>query len=93
MVSGGAKLPIETAKFFDRLGFVVLEGYGLTETSPIVSFNPPHKVKLGSVGLPIEGVEVKIAEDGEILVKGPNVMQGYYKKEEETKKPLREVGF
>jgi long-chain acyl-CoA synthetase len=89
MVSGGAKLPLETAKFFDRLGFVVLEGYGLTETSPIVSFNPPHKVKLGSVGLPIEGVEVKIAEDGEVLVKGPNVMQGYYKKEEETKRAFK----
>ncbi len=89
MVSGGAKLPLETAKFFNRLGFVVLEGYGLTETSPIVSFNPPNRIKLGSVGLPIEGVEVNVTEDGEILVKGPNVMQGYYKKKEETERALR----
>ncbi|WP_448587564.1 AMP-binding protein [Thermocrinis sp.] len=88
MVSGGAKLPVETAKFFDRLGFLVLEGYGLTETSPIVSFNPPNRVKLGSVGLPIEGVQVKI-EDGEVMVKGVNVMQGYYKKEEETKRAFK----
>ncbi len=90
MVSGGAKLPLETAQFFDRLGFLVLEGYGLTETSPIVSFNPPNRIKLGSVGLPIEGVHVKVAEDGEVMVRGPNVMQGYYKKEEETKKAFRQ---
>ena len=90
MVSGGAKLPLETAKFFNRLGFLVLEGYGLTETSPIVSFNPPNRIKLGSVGLPIEDVHVKIAEDGEVLVKGPNVMQGYYKKEKETEKAFKQ---
>ena len=90
MVSGGAKLPLETAKFFDSLGFLVLEGYGLTETSPIVSFNPPNKIKLGSVGLPIEGVQVKVDLDGEIMVRGANVMQGYYKKEEETKKVFKQ---
>ncbi len=90
MVSGGAKLPLETAEFFNRLGFWVLEGYGLTETSPIVSFNPPNRIKLGSVGLPIEDVHVKIAEDGEVLVRGPNVMQGYYKKEKETEKAFKQ---
>ncbi len=89
MVSGGAKLPLDTAKFLDSLGFNVIEGYGLTETSPIVSFNPPNKIKLGSVGLPIKGVEAKVDEDGELLVKGPNVMLGYYKKPEETRKAFK----
>ena len=84
MVSGGAKLPLDTAKFLDSLGFYVLEGYGLTETSPIVSFNPPNRIKLGSVGIPIEEVNVRIEEDGEVLVRGPNVMMGYYNKPEET---------
>ncbi|MCX7989277.1 MAG: AMP-binding protein [Aquificaceae bacterium] len=90
LVSGGAKLPLEVALDFHRLGFTVLEGYGLTETSPIVSFNPPQKPKLGSVGLPIEEVYVRIEEDGEVLVRGVNVMQGYYKKEEETRRAFRE---
>jgi long-chain acyl-CoA synthetase len=88
-VSGGAKLDIEIAKDLWALGFKVLEGYGLTETSPIVSFNPPEKIKLGSVGKPIKGVEVRI-EDGEILVKGRNVMKGYYNKKEETEKVLKD---
>ncbi len=86
LVSGGAKLPLDTAQDFYRLGFKVIEGYGLTETSPIVSFNPPWKVKLGSVGVPIEEVHVKIEKDGEVLVRGVNVMQGYYKKPEETER-------
>lgn len=90
MVSGGAKLPLKTAKFFSRLGFKVIEGYGLTETSPIVSFNPPNRIKLGSVGIPIKGVSVKIDEDGQILVKGPNVMVGYYNKPEDTHKVFKE---
>ncbi|MCS6876181.1 MAG: AMP-binding protein [Aquificaceae bacterium] len=89
-VSGGAKLPVDVASDLERLGFTFLEGYGLTETSPIVSFNPPEKPKLGSVGLPIEGVYVKIAEDGEVLVSGVNVMQGYYKKPEETEKAFKD---
>ncbi len=83
-VSGGAKLDIQIAKDLENLGFTVIEGYGLTETSPIVSFNPPDKIKLGSVGKPIEGVEVKIQEE-EILVKGDNVFVGYLNKPEETK--------
>ncbi|MFN3947682.1 MAG: non-ribosomal peptide synthetase, partial [Aquificaceae bacterium] len=92
-VSGGAKLPLDIALDFNRLGFVILEGYGLTETSPIVSFNPPNRPKLGSVGLPIEEVYVKIWEDGEVLVRGVNVMQGYYKKPEETKRAFKDGWF
>ncbi|MGB9766522.1 MAG: AMP-binding protein [Sulfurihydrogenibium sp.] len=82
-VSGGSKLDVEVAKDLWALGFKIVEGYGLTETSPIVSFNPPDKIKLGSVGKPIDGVEVKIV-DGEILVKGENVFKGYYNKPLET---------
>lgn len=88
-VSGGAKLDVDTAKDLWALGFTVIEGYGLTETSPIVSFNPPDRIKLGSVGVPIKGVSVKI-ENGEILVKGDNVMKGYWNKPEETAKIIRE---
>ncbi|WP_340695567.1 AMP-binding protein [Hydrogenobacter thermophilus] len=93
LVSGGAKLPLDTARFLDRLGFTVVEGYGLTETSPIVSFNPPWRIKLGSVGVPIEEVHVKIEHDGEVLVRGVNVMQGYFKKPEETKQAFKDGWF
>jgi len=91
-VSGGAKLDLDIAKDFWALGLNVIEGYGLTETSPIVSFNPPYKIKLGSVGKPIEGVQVKI-EDDEILVKGDNVFVGYLNKIEETKKAFKNGYF
>ena len=91
-VSGGAKLDVDTAKDLWALGFTIIEGYGLTETSPIVSFNPPDKIKLGSAGKPIEGVTVKI-ENEEILVKGNNVMKGYWKKPEETAKVIRNGWF
>jgi len=87
-VSGGAKLDEDTAKDLWALGFKIVEGYGLTETSPIVSFNPPERIKLGSVGKPIKGVQVKI-QDGEILVKGDNVMKGYYKKPEKTAEVIK----
>ncbi|RLJ70291.1 long-chain acyl-CoA synthetase [Hydrogenivirga caldilitoris] len=89
MVSGGAKLDLQVAEDFTTLGFTVIEGYGLTETSPIVTFNPPDRLKLGSVGLPIKGVQIRLAEDGEVLVKGPNVMKGYWNKPRETEEVIK----
>ncbi len=91
-VSGGAKLDEEIASDLWALGFTILEGYGLTETSPIVSFNRPDKLKLGSAGLPLEDVEVKII-DGEIVVRGRNVMKGYYNKPEATAEVLKDGWF
>lgn len=84
LVSGGAPLAREILDFFTAAGFVLVEGYGLTETTPILTANRPDNIKLGTVGQPIDGVELKIAEDGEILAKGPNIALGYYKRPEAT---------
>ena len=83
-VSGGAALSREHGEFFEALGLLIIEGYGMTETSPVIAVNRPEDYKFGTVGKPHPGVQIKIAQDGEILVKGPNVMQGYYRNKKET---------
>ncbi len=83
-ISGGAALNAKIAKFFHKIGILVLEGYGLTETSPVISANMENNFKFGSVGKIMEGVEVKISPSKEILVKGPNVFTGYYKDQSYT---------
>ncbi len=91
--SGGAPLAAELAEFFWSVGLPVYQGYGLTETSPVVTFNSPKMNKVGTVGRPIPNVQLRIADDGEILVKGPCVMQGYYHKPEETHAVLTPEGW
>jgi len=87
-VSGGAPLSKDIAEFFYAIGLVILEGYGLTETSPLLSINTFEHIRLGTVGKPGPGIDIKIAADGEILARGPNIMKGYYKKEAETREVL-----
>ena len=87
-ISGGAPLDKELAEFFFSVGVVILEGYGLTETSPVIAVNRRHSLKLGTVGQVLRHVEVKTAEDGEILTRGPAVMLGYYKREAETREAM-----
>ena len=89
-VSGGGALDREIGEFLNAIGLPTLQGYGLTETSPVVSCNPIQKIKVETVGPPFKGNEVKIAEDGEILVKGENVMLGYWNKKEDTDKVIKD---
>jgi long-chain acyl-CoA synthetase len=96
VASGSAALQTRLAKFFNGAGIPVLEGYGLTETSPVISVNTlrkPNMLRPGSVGKVISDVEIRIAEDGEILCKGPNVMMGYYREPEKTAEVLRDGWF
>jgi long-chain acyl-CoA synthetase len=92
-ISGGAALSPEVGAFLQACGFEILEGYGLTETSPVLTVNPRGRAKLGSVGTAIPGVEIRIAPDGEILARGPNVMEGYHNRPEETARTIDEEGW
>jgi len=89
-ISGGAALARELGEFFEAVGIKVIEGYGLTESSPVISANRVNDYKFGTVGKPLPGVEVKIAKDGEILAYGPNIMQGYYNRKKETEETIKD---
>ena len=93
LVSGSAPLPVATAEFFHGIGLPITEGYGLTETAPILTVNPPGHQRAGTVGKPIPGVELRIAADGEILARGPNLMTGYYNKPDDTAEVIRDGWF
>ncbi len=93
MVSGGAALSPEIFKFMNAIGFVCVQGYGLTETSPVIAAQSPGNMRIGTTGKPLRGIEVKIADDGEIITRGPNVMKGYYKDEHRTEEVLTEDGW
>jgi long-chain acyl-CoA synthetase len=95
VISGGSAIQVPLQRLFWAMGIMVIEGYGLTETSPVISVNHPNKkdTHFGTVGLILENVTVKIADDGEILAKGPNIMKGYYKNEAETKLAIDPEGW
>jgi len=93
IVVGGAALQADLANTLAAAGITTLQGYGLTETSPVIAFNRPHRIVPGTVGEPLPGVEVRIADDGEILTRGPHVMQGYYKAPDKTARVLTDDGW
>ena len=93
LVSGSAPLPIAVAEFFHGLGLPIIEGYGLTETAPILTVNPPAAPRAGTVGKAVRGVELRIAADGEILARGPNLMTGYHNKPEATADAIKDGWF
>lgn len=93
VIAGGAALNEDLANMFAAAGVNVLQGYGLTETSPIITYNRPHRNRAGTVGEPLPGVEVKLAEDGEILTRGHHVMKGYYNNPEKTAEALTDDGW
>ncbi len=88
MISGGAPLNVEVAEFFEALNLPVIEGYGLSESAPLLAVNPMHDRRIGSVGLAAKGVEIRIEEDGEIIARGANIMPGYWKQKKATKEAL-----
>ncbi|MGB2867057.1 MAG: long-chain fatty acid--CoA ligase [Bacteroidota bacterium] len=92
-VSGGAALPRALGEFFEAIGIKIIEGYGLTETSPVLAANRLDDFKFGTVGKQIPGVEIKIAQDGEILAKGPNIMKGYYNNKKATEEVIDKQGW
>jgi long-chain acyl-CoA synthetase len=89
-ISGGAPLDRNLGEFFEAVGIYIVEGYGLTESSPMIAANKPDDYKFGTVGKPFPGVEIKLAPDGEILARGPNIMSGYYKNRKETEETLKD---
>ena len=92
-VSGGAPLSVDVATFFASMGLMILEGYGLTESSPVIAYNRYHQRTIGSVGQPLPSMRVKLAEDSELLVKGPNVMQGYWNMSQADDHPIDASGW
>jgi long-chain acyl-CoA synthetase len=93
IISGGAPLLPNIQQFFTGIGLTVVEGYGLTETAAAITCNDPQAVRPGTVGKPLNGTEIRIADDGEILVRGPSVFAGYYRSEKETRQSLRDNWF
>jgi len=93
MVSGGAALSETIFRFFNALGYICVQGYGLTESSPVISVQDEDHLRVGTAGQPLSNVEVKIAEDGEIWAKGPNVMKGYFRNEKKTSNVLTDDGW